>query len=118
MVIQADIAKVLRSYDTKKIRIGSLGGHSALDVCLGAKKEGFETVVVAQKDRAKTYEKYYKTRDGRGCVDHIILVDKFSDIVKPEIQEQLRKLNTVFVHSRYFWTYCNYEEIENSFKVP
>ena len=44
--------------------------------------------------------------------------DKFSDIVLPEIQEQLRKLNVVFVHSRYFWVYCNFDEIENDFLVP
>lgn len=118
MVTQADIAEVLAGYDKGNIRIGSLGGHSALDVCLGAKKEGFETVVVAQKGRAQTYEKYYKTRGGKGCVDHVILVDNFADIVKPEIQEQLRALNVVFVHSRYFWTYCNYEEVEKSFRVP
>ena len=118
MITQNDIKKVLDSYDVSNIRIASLGGHSALDVCRGAKKEGFETVVVAQKGREKTYTQYYKTRSGRGCVDHVILVDNFADIVKPEIQEQLRSLNAVFVHSRYFWTYCNYKDIEDDFNVP
>ncbi|MDB5167659.1 MAG: 5-formaminoimidazole-4-carboxamide-(beta)-D-ribofuranosyl 5-monophosphate synthetase-like protein [Candidatus Saccharibacteria bacterium] len=118
MISQSDIAKVLEGYDPKNIRIGSLGGHSALDVCRGAKKEGFETVVVVQKGREKTYSQYYKTRGDKGCVDHVIVVDKFSDIVKPEIQEQLRKLNVIFVHSRYFWVYCNFDEIENDFMVP
>jgi 5-formaminoimidazole-4-carboxamide-1-(beta)-D-ribofuranosyl 5'-monophosphate synthetase len=119
MITRQDISEVLAGYDSKNIRIGSLGGHSALDVCLGAKREGFETVVVAQKNRAQTYAKYYKTRpDGRGCVDHVIEVDHFADISKPEIQQQLRDLNVLFVHSRYFWVYCNFEEIENTFKVP
>lgn len=118
MIARDDIADVLSSYDQKNIRIGSLGGHSALDVCRGAKAEGFETVVVAQRGRDATYSKYYKTRDGRGCVDHVILVDKFADIVKPEIQQRLRELNTVFIHSRYFWVYCDYGSIENDFKVP
>ncbi len=118
MVTQADIQKVLEGYDMSKLRIGSLGGHSALDVCRGAKSEGFETVVVAQKDRAQTYSKHYKTRGDKGCVDHVILVDNFGDIVKPEIQEQLRQLNTIFVHSRYFWVYCDYSEVENNFLVP
>jgi 5-formaminoimidazole-4-carboxamide-1-(beta)-D-ribofuranosyl 5'-monophosphate synthetase len=118
MITQSDIAEVLKNYDPTNIRIGSLGGHSALDVSRGAKKEGFETVVVVQKGREKTYEKYYKTRGNKGCVDHVIVVDKFSDIVLPEIQEQLRKLNVVFVHSRYFWVYCNFDEIENDFLVP
>jgi 5-formaminoimidazole-4-carboxamide-1-(beta)-D-ribofuranosyl 5'-monophosphate synthetase len=118
MLLPNDIAEILQGYDKKNLRIASLGGHSALDVCRGAKSEGFETVVVAQKGREKTYEKYYKTRDGRGCVDHVIVVDKFSDIVKPEIQQQLRDLNAIFIHSRYFWVYCNFDEIENDFRVP
>lgn len=118
MIQPSDIAKVLEGYDPKNIRIGSLGGHSALDVCRGAKAEGFETVVVVQKGREKTYSQYYKTRGDKGCVDHIIVVDKFSDIVLPEVQEQLRKLNVVFIHSRYFWVYCNFDQIENDFMVP
>ncbi len=118
MLTQADIQKVLEGYDLNNLRIGSLGGHSALDVCRGAKNEGFETVVVAQKDRAQTYSKYYKTRGDKGCVDHVILVDNFGDIVKPELQEQLRELNTIFVHSRYFWVYCDFNDIENNFRVP
>ncbi len=118
MITQADIAKVLDGYDKSNIRIGSLGGHSALDVCRGAKAEGFETVVVAQKGREAVYNKHYRTRGDRGCVDHVIVVDSFADIVKPEVQQQLRDLNTVFVHSRYFWVYCDYKQIENDFLVP
>lgn len=118
MVTSNDITKVLKGYDTKNLRIASLGGHSALDVCRGAKAEGFETVVVAERGREKTYSQYYKTRGNKGCVDHVILVDKFADVVKPKVQEQLRKLNAIFVHSRYFWVYCNFDEVENNFLVP
>lgn len=118
MVNPKDIAAVLADYDKQNIRIASLGGHSALDVCRGAKAEGFETVVVAQKGREQTYAKHYKTRGAKGCVDHVILVDSFKDIAKPEVQKQLRELNVIFVHSRYFWVYCDFDEIENNFKVP
>ncbi len=113
-----DRNKLLDGYDLNNIRIATLGGHSALDVCRGAKAEGFETVVVAQKSRAKTFNKYYKTRGNKGCVDHVIEVEDFADVAKPEIQKQLRELNAVFVHSRYFWVYCNIDEIENDFNVP
>jgi 5-formaminoimidazole-4-carboxamide-1-(beta)-D-ribofuranosyl 5'-monophosphate synthetase len=113
-----DIAKVVRDYDLENVRIASLGGHSALDVCRGAKQEGFETVVVVRKDRAKIYGQYYKTRGEKGCVDHVIEVESYADVVKPEIQDRLRKLNAVFVHSRYFWVYCDYAQIENDFNVP
>ena len=40
--------------------IAVLGSHSALDVCRGAKDEGFQTLVIAEKGREKTYSIYYK----------------------------------------------------------
>jgi len=56
------------------------------------KKHGFHTIAVCKKGREKTYTKYYKTRkDGRGCIDETIVLDKFSDITKPNVQEELRK---------------------------
>ncbi|MDA1060527.1 MAG: DUF1297 domain-containing protein [bacterium] len=113
-----NIEAILKDYDTSKITIGVLGGHSALDVCNGATNAGFDTVVVCQKGREKTYEKYYRRRDGRGCVGNVILVDKFGDIVNKSVQDELRALNTVFIHNRYFWVYCDFEKIEKDFEVP
>jgi len=116
---QQKINQILEKYNKRDLTIGTLGGHSALDICRGAKLHGFRTVAVCQKGREKTYEKYYKTRDnGDGIIDQIILVDNFKDVVKKEVQEKLRKLNTIFIHNRYFWVYCNFNEIENRFQVP
>lgn len=116
------IESIIKPYNLSQITIGVLGGHSALDVCAGAKKMGFQTLVVAQKGREKTYEKHYRTRGEKGaekgCVDHLITLDKFADIVKPEVQEELRGLNTIFIHNRYFWVYCDFNAIENDFNVP
>ena len=44
----------------KKIHIGVLGSHSALEIASGAKQEGFKTVVVCQNGREKTYARYYR----------------------------------------------------------
>ena len=118
MITQNQISKLLESYDKRDITIGVLGGHSALDVCRGAHSHGFKTLVVAQKGREKVYTKYYKRRDNLGFVDDVIIVDKFSDITKKEVQEELRKRNTIFIHKRYFWVYCNFKHIENKFLVP
>ncbi len=119
MIKRDVIQKLADSYDKNNITIGVLGGHSALDVCRGAKKYGFRTLAVCQKGRDKTYTKYYKTRDdGRGCIDETIVLDKFSDIVKPDVQEKLRKKNTIFIHNRYFWVYFDFKDIENKFMVP
>ncbi|PIR55564.1 5-formaminoimidazole-4-carboxamide-1-(beta)-D-ribofuranosyl 5'-monophosphate synthetase [Candidatus Peregrinibacteria bacterium CG10_big_fil_rev_8_21_14_0_10_36_19] len=114
-----DIAKILEGYDLGNITIGVLGGHSALDVCAGAKKHGLRTVVIAQKGREKTFTKYYKSRGVRGCVDEVIVVDKFSDVLREDIQEQLREMNTIFVHNRYFWVYFDdFNKVEKEFHVP
>jgi len=119
MISQQQIQKIISSYDTDKLTIGVLGGHSGLDVCRGAKKHGFRTLAVCQKGREKTYTKYYKTRrDGRGCVDDTIVLDKFADITKPKVQEQLRDKNTIFIHNRYFWVYFDFKDIENNFEIP
>jgi 5-formaminoimidazole-4-carboxamide-1-(beta)-D-ribofuranosyl 5'-monophosphate synthetase len=119
MIKIKDIQKIVDSYDKKNITIGVLGGHSGLDVCRGAKKYGFKTLAVCQKGREKTYTKYYKTRkDGRGCIDETIVLDKFSDITKPKVQEELRNKNTIFIHNRYFWVYFDFKDIENNFLVP
>lgn len=114
-----NIDHILNSYDLNNLTIGVLGGHSGLEVCAGAKKHGFKTLAVVQKGREKTYSEYYKTNsDGTGCVDDVIVLDNFADISKPEIQEELRKRNTIFIQNRYFWVYCNFREIEHTFQVP
>jgi len=118
-----DISTLLKGYDPKKITIGVLGGHSALDVCHGAKKHGFKTVCVARKGRERTYTEYFRTKDEgkrtKGCIDEVILVDKFEDVLKKDVQEKLKSLNTIFVHNRYFWVYfSDYSKIENDFQIP
>jgi 5-formaminoimidazole-4-carboxamide-1-(beta)-D-ribofuranosyl 5'-monophosphate synthetase len=114
-----NIDQIIKGYDMSQITIGVLGGHSALDVCIGAKKHGFKTVCVAKRGRELTYSKYYKSqKNGKGCIDEIILVDDFSEVVSDAVQKQLRDLNTVFIHNRYFWTYCDFEKIEQDFQVP
>lgn len=113
----------------KNYTIAVLGSHSALDVCRGAKEEGFKTLVIVQKGRDKTYAKYFKTQSGSpstssgqssiGCVDEVLELEKFSDILKPEIQKQLIEKNCIFIPHRSFEVYINdYNAIEKKFKVP
>ena len=118
MIERNKIQNLIDSYDNNNITIGVLGGHSALDVCRGAKKYGFKTVAVCQEGREKTYTKYYKTKENKGCIDETIVLDKFSDITKSKVQEELRNKNTIFIHNRYFWVYFDFNDIENNFLVP
>ena len=103
----------------KNYTIAVLGSHSALDVCRGAKDLGFKTLVIVQKGRDKTYAKYYKSKGGLGCVDEVIELDKFSDILTEKVQKELLKRNAIFIPHRSFEVYINdYNTIEKKFKVP
>ncbi len=117
-----DAKDLIKDYNTGDLTIGVLGGHSGLDICRGAKKLGFRTVAVCEKGRERTYSEFYKTRKVGdreiGCVDEVIVVDKFADVVNPAVQEKLRALNTIFIHNRYFWVYCDFKAIESDFNVP
>jgi 5-formaminoimidazole-4-carboxamide-1-(beta)-D-ribofuranosyl 5'-monophosphate synthetase len=112
-MMKTKIKDVINGYDPQNIRIGVLGSHSALEIASGAKQEGFETVVVCQKGRDKTYTKYY-----RNIFDHTLLLDKFADMTSPSNVRKLTSLNTVFVPNRSFSVYAGYENIEEKFAVP
>ncbi|MGQ9759166.1 MAG: formate--phosphoribosylaminoimidazolecarboxamide ligase family protein [Candidatus Methanomethylicaceae archaeon] len=112
MVTRKDIWNVLDDYDTKQLTVGSLGSHSALDISDGAKDEGLRTIVVCQKGREGPYIKYKR------IVDECIVLDKFSMIVRDDVQRVLRDRNTIFVPHRAFSTYVPYDDIEERFVVP
>jgi 5-formaminoimidazole-4-carboxamide-1-(beta)-D-ribofuranosyl 5'-monophosphate synthetase len=107
------IKQTIDNYDLKSVRVGVLGSHSALEIASGAKQEGFETVVVCQKGRDKTYTKYYKN-----VFDHVLMLNKFSEITNAENVKKLADLNTVFVPNRSFSVYAGYDAIEQQFVVP
>lgn len=99
--------------------ITTVGSHSALDICRGAKDEGFKTLVIAEYGRDKTYANHFKSEGALGCVDEVLYVDKFKDIIRPEIQKTLTKKNCIFIPHRSFEVYINdYDAIEKDFKVP
>ncbi len=112
-MIREKIQDVVLGYNSNEVRIGVLGSHSALEIASGARQEGFETVVVCQKGREKTYTKYY-----RNLFNHVMLLDRFSDITKEDKVKELQDLNTIFVPNRSFSVYAGYENIEEKFAVP
>ncbi len=93
--------------------IGMLGSHSAEEIGVAAKSSGFETVVVCQKGREKLYSHYNKH-----LYDHVIVLDKFKDVVQDEIQDQLSEFGTLWIPNRSFSVYVGYENIERKFKIP
>lgn len=98
--------------------IAVLGSHSALDVCRGAKDEGFKTLVVTQKGRDKTYSKYFKSKKDLGCVDEVLELAKFGDLMSARVQNLLLKRNCIFIPHRSLEVYIgDYNKIEK-FRVP
>ncbi len=114
MVIKREeIQKLVSSYETDSITVGVLGSHSAEEVGVSAKSLGLPTVVICQKGREALYAKY-----NRHLYDHIITLERFSDLINEEVQEKLRELNTVFIPNRSFSVYVGYDNIENRFRIP
>src|SRR5688572_7462474 len=109
----------MKSSNGKQYTIAVLGSHSALEVCFGAKKLGFKTLVIVEKGRDKTYAQYFKTNKYLGCVDEVLYVDTYKDLLNEDIQKILLKKNSIFIPHRSFEVYINdYNAIEKKFKVP
>ena len=110
-VKKEDIMEILDKYDKSDITIATLGSHTALHILNGAKQEGFKTAVVCEKGKEKPYERF-------GVADEFIFVDQYKDIVKEEVQEQLRSMNSIVVPHGSFVAYAGLDNVEDKFNVP
>ena len=122
MIARSEIEEVLADYDLDKVIVGVLGSHSALDVCDGAKEEGFKTLVIAEKGREELYTKYFIRKEinglQKGVVDENLVVSRFADMMSDTIQDELRSRNTLFIPNRSFVVYTGIDNVEDRFKVP
>jgi 5-formaminoimidazole-4-carboxamide-1-(beta)-D-ribofuranosyl 5'-monophosphate synthetase len=123
MVEATSPSAALASYDTRRLTLACIGSHSALDVCLGAKRAGLATLVITAPGRERTYAVAYRSRqDGTGCVDETLMVAHFSDIINAQVQEALLERNVIFVPNRSFEVYArerhSYDAIERGMLVP
>jgi 5-formaminoimidazole-4-carboxamide-1-(beta)-D-ribofuranosyl 5'-monophosphate synthetase len=105
--------EAVAGYDREKITVGVLGSHSAEEVGIAAKAAGLRCAVVCQRGREDLYCRY-----NRSLFDYLILLDRFSDIVRPENVKRLLELNTIFIPNRSFSVYVGYDNIEERFPVP
>ena len=114
----------LGKYNLDDAKIGVLASHSALDTCEGAVTEGFRTVAVCQKGRDAAFSRYFRAQrdsDGnlrRGVVDDTIMLDRFGDIMRPEVQQDIMSRNALFVPNRSFTSYNPIDAVEDDFAVP
>jgi len=110
MISRNEIFDVIKGYSN--ITIGTLGSHSALEIMDGAKDEGMRTVVVCQKGRETPYMRFKR------LADNVILLNKFSDMLRKDMQKKLRELHTILVPHRAFTAYLGYDGVEDDLKVP
>lgn len=99
--------------DKKLPTIGMIGSHSAEEIGIAAKANGFRTVIVCQKGREHLYTQYNKH-----LYDEILILDSFKDILRNDIQDKLEGLNTLWMPNRSFSVYVGYDEIEKDFRIP
>jgi len=81
-------------------------------------------MIVTAKGREKTYAQYFKNQSDptRGCVDQILELSNFSDILDDAIQERLVSEQVIFIPNRSFEVYLHqrytYDQIEEGMRVP
>ncbi len=120
-----DLAATLASYDPAALTLCSIGSHSALEVASGARAQGLKNLIVTERGRNATYDKYYAVRgDGppRGCVDATLELAKFADLLDADVIARLQRENAIFVPNRSFEVYLHqrysYAEIEERTAIP
>ncbi len=111
MIEKEEIASIVKRYDRDKVAIGTLGSHSALNIFKGAKDEGFRTVCICTKESEIVYRKF-------PLADEIVSVEDFSHLLDGDVQERLRRLNTILVPHGSFNAYISMDSILNDLYVP
>lgn len=111
MIGKREIAKILENYDELKITVGTIGSHSALNIFKGAKDEGFRTVCICKESDEITYRRF-------PVADEIVLVKDFRELLERNVQEKLRRLNTILIPHGSFNAYLNLDEVANDLHVP
>jgi 5-formaminoimidazole-4-carboxamide-1-(beta)-D-ribofuranosyl 5'-monophosphate synthetase len=123
MLDRTEVVDLLSDYPSPPV-VAAVGSHSALDIADGAVSEGFHTLVLAQKGREATYDRYYRTRRDaagtviRGCVDEVWTYAKFAELAHESAQERLREKGALLVPNRALSSYVPLDTIESELRVP
>jgi 5-formaminoimidazole-4-carboxamide-1-(beta)-D-ribofuranosyl 5'-monophosphate synthetase len=124
-VTREHVARALADYDRTRLTLCSIGSHSALDVAYGARAQGLRNLIVTANGRERTYAQYFAVREQpvrRGCVDAVLELETFPEILREDVQRRLIGENVLFVPNRSFEVYLRqkyeYDEIEGRMLVP
>jgi len=110
-----DIKSILEGYDTDNLSHGTVGSHSALDVCSGAQLEGMPNFVLAKRGRHRTYTEMFRERyHGHrrvGCVQEVRVVENWNEMFSKEVISWLREKNRVINLNRSLAVYGRNDQI-------
>lgn len=113
MIPREDVWEILRGYDRQRISLATMCSHSALQIFHGARLEGFRTIGICTQDRVETYSAFPLARP-----DEFIVVDRFSSILNPGPQDELRSKNAIIIPHGSFVEYVGAGKIINNLRVP
>jgi 5-formaminoimidazole-4-carboxamide-1-(beta)-D-ribofuranosyl 5'-monophosphate synthetase len=111
VILKTEINKILLDFDKKKITVGTIGSHSALNIFKGAKEEGFNTVCICKKETEIVYQRF-------PLADQVILVEDFSELLDDDVQQKLRKANTILIPHGSFNAYVGTQKMLDKLRVP
>ena len=111
MINKTKINSILNDYDKKKISIGSLGSHSALNILKGAKEEGFKSICVCTEKNKIIYDRF-------SVADKIIVVKNFKELLSDEIQNRLIAENVILIPHGSFNAYIGTNNILEKLRIP
>src|SRR5512137_2149713 len=111
MIGKDKIDGIVRGY--KDVTIATICSHTALQIFAGAKDEGFRTLGICKPEIRETYEAFPLAEP-----DVFLEVEEYKDILKPSIQNKLRKENAVIIPHGSFVEYVGAENILDKFSVP
>ena len=111
MIPKTEINNILGKYDQKKITVGTIGSHSALNIFKGAKEEGFNTVCVCKKQNEIMYKRF-------PVADQIVPIKEYTDLLNEDIQRKLKQANTILVPHGSFNAYVGTDQMIDKLEVP
>lgn len=97
----------------KPYTIGVLGSHSAEEVGMSARDNGFLSLVVCQNGREKLYTKYNSF-----LFTEKMVLPSFNDMIQPENITKLQEHNTIWFPNRSFSVYVDLKVTQDKEKFP
>ena len=112
MIAKSKIDSIVREYG-KDVTIATACSHTALQIFHGAKLEGLKTLGLTTAKKEKVYNAFPLARP-----DKYIRIEKMSDMLLPEVQQQLVDEHCIVVPHGSFVEYIGPKNIEDRFEVP